>query len=746
MFLAFSFSCFVSPTYFGYCSSLSFFDLLLLLPSSALHLVNPDILFFLICQLLPYHSIAEIQNQNPNGMFLKAWPPGLFYCYLALLLLFLTRQVTSQGPGENGGGCTDKIPCYQGCCSKSYNCGFGPDYCGDGCVSTCDAKSECGKYANPESFDCPLNVCCSQYGYCGITAEFCGDGCESNSKGIGCGTPSRPQCAATGDAMSFKRRIGYYELFRINQECNRFEPEELAVRSLTHINVAFVNFGDDFKLSDENADVVDRVAFLKFANPGLRVNVAVGVGHSVIRQHNIYGARVLASTHANRQTFIHSVVDYLKNHQLDGIDFDWEYPSATDRGGAKVDTTNYVTLLAELRRAFDAENPGWEISATLPTSYYYLRGFDIERMQKYVTYFGLMSYDLHGTWDHDNKFTGPFLQGHTNISEIELGLDLLWRNNILPQNVVFGLAFYGRSFTVTDPKCTLPNGKCEFSAGGRPGTCSDTSGILTYPEIASRNKSLDVHTYYDPESTVKYNVYEGSQWVSYDDEQSFFDKKKFISQRCLGGWMVWAIDQDTEQFDALSGVLGRRIESSELEGQPSGKHAETLAKTFAAYNGQNCFVTPGCTDGVTSSEDSRCPQGYSSVQTAHAPLQVGNKSLNGDCDLHEYRHICRPTNAMPKNCRWQSSSGFDCDGKCGADQFKLNEDTFRDSEGSTPCLVGSRYLCCDSTPIFNQCSWQPCDSTPHLIYEPRTIARMELYARLGDGISSPMGSLGVQMK
>lgn len=74
-------------------------------------------------------------------------------------------------------------------------------------------------------------------------------------------------------------------------------------------------------------------------------------------------------------------------------------------------------------------------------------------------------------WDHDNAWTGPYLKGHTDISEIDLGLDLLWRNNIDPAKVVFGFAFYGRSFTMSDPNCYEPNGVCEFSSGGMPGSC-----------------------------------------------------------------------------------------------------------------------------------------------------------------------------------------------------------------------------------------------------------------------------------
>jgi chitinase len=421
----------------------------------------------------------------------------------------------------------------------------------------------------------------------------------------------------------------------------------------------------------------------------------------------------VARSYVNRQKFINSVVKFLQDYHLDGIDLDWEYPSASDRGGIGEDAANFVTLLAELRKAFDAQNPGWEISATLPTSYWYLRGFDVEGMQKYVNYFNLMSYDLHGMWDQESKWTGPYLQGHTDITQIELGLDLLWRNNVDPANVVFGFAFYGRSFTMADSNCNQPNGKCKFKDGGKPGSCSDTTGILTYAEISSRNNSLDVHTFYDPKTTVKYNVYEGTQWISYDDEQSFFDKKKYFSSRCLSGWMVWAIDQDNGEFDALAGLIGEDLSSLQMKKGLDGNAANILADTFAAYTGQNCFVTPRCTDGSSKEKnpDQLCPAGYLSVETAHNPRQAGNQELHGGCAEGWYRHICCPKNAMPKNCEWNGApkrSEFGCEGKCGSNQFKLNQDSALDAKGEGQCFTGSRYLCCDSAAMFSDCAWTEC--------------------------------------
>ena len=332
---------------------------------------------------------------------------------------------------------------------------------------------------------------------------------------------------------------------------------------------------------------------------------------------------------------------FLTKYGLDGIDIDWEYPAAGDRGGVAEDTDNYVLLMSEIRERFDQENPGWEATVTIPTSYWYLRGFDVTRLQKYVSWFNLMSYDLHGMWDQHNRFTGPYLEGHTNITEIDAGLDLLWRNDIDPGNVVMGLAFYGRSFTMSDPSCYTPG--CTFSTAGVQGDCSTTAGILTYSELASRNTTLNTQTYYDAKSTVKYTTYEYSQWISYDDEQSFYDKKTFLSSRCLSGFMIWALDQDTQTFAALSGLLGEdAISSSLMEGgNLDSQTAGALSDIFGAYTGQNCFVTPTCTDGSSKEQtaDQVCGSGFTSVSTAHSPVQAPGHLLHGICSKGWYRHM-----------------------------------------------------------------------------------------------------------
>lgn len=87
-------------------------------------------------------------------------------------------------------------------------CGLGPIFCGEGCTSSCNYKSECdpgwgAQWSNATK--CPLNVCCSEFGFCGTSASFCG----------GVVTPS-PEC---GGRSADAKVIGYYEGWNLARPC-----------------------------------------------------------------------------------------------------------------------------------------------------------------------------------------------------------------------------------------------------------------------------------------------------------------------------------------------------------------------------------------------------------------------------------------------------------------------------------------------------------------------------------------------
>jgi chitinase len=330
--------------------------------------------------------------------------------------------------------------------------------------------------------------------------------------------------------------------------CDKRQPEDIDLTAFTHLNFAFAFFDPTtFQMAPMTAGdetLYRRFTALKSKKPSLKTWIAVG-GWSFNDATNVPNTRTafsdMVASSANRQAFIIGLIQLLTTYNFDGVDLDWEYPTAEDRGGVKADKANFVIFMKELRAALGSR---YGISITLPASFWYLRGFDVEALQHHLDWMNVMSYDIHGVWDSGNKHTGPYVRPHTNLTEIEEGLDLLWRAGVEPSKVVLGLGWYGRSFTLANPACNTPNGVCIFSEGGKPGECTQSAGTLTNAEINRIIARGGVTKGFDQKAGVKWISWGLDQWVSYDDGETTQLKVAFANSRCLGGKMIWAVDQD----------------------------------------------------------------------------------------------------------------------------------------------------------------------------------------------------------
>lgn len=83
---------------------------------------------------------------------------------------FLTAKSIHQGLGKRAALRCDDGPCVDGsCCGQNHICGYGPDYCGTGCVSQCNATAMCGQYSENAAMPCGMQLCCSASGWCGVS-------------------------------------------------------------------------------------------------------------------------------------------------------------------------------------------------------------------------------------------------------------------------------------------------------------------------------------------------------------------------------------------------------------------------------------------------------------------------------------------------------------------------------------------------------------------------------------------------
>ncbi|CAD0088215.1 unnamed protein product, partial [Aureobasidium mustum] len=489
------------------------------------------------------------------------------------------------------------------------------------------------------------------------TKDFCGDK-----------TVKQPSCSGTS---SNQRSVGYYEGWSLTRSCDTMEPEDIPAGAYTHINFAFA-FVDpsSYKIAPMAADQVPlykRVTGLKDFQPGLEVWISVGGWSMNDPDQPTYNtfSKLAASDSAQRHS------SPLCCH--------WEYPVADDRGGSPDDYDNYVTFLQNLRQALGASGHKYGVSITIPSSYWYMRHFDIQNIAKTIDWFNIMTYDIHGTWDGTIKSLGPIVQPHTNLTEINESLNLLWRNDIDPAQVVLGLGYYGRSFTLSDPECSSPG--CTFSGGGSAGPCTGSVGTLSYDEITDVI-AAGAKVTLDKDAAVKYAVW-GNQWVSYDDKETLAMKIDYANKHCLGGTLVWAVSQDTggAATDALNAKTGRKQLS--------------LTNKGTGDNSQACFISE-------CSENPTCPfaSGFGAVQQINGKPQDVN--IGHACPKGQKRTYCCPTNDMP-TCRWKGSAPTcGIKGHCDNGDLELTYDT-------GGCSSGHKVLCCTnskSDEARSKCVWK----------------------------------------
>ncbi|KAL3443940.1 hypothetical protein BJX65DRAFT_298006 [Aspergillus insuetus] len=379
----------------------------------------------------------------------------------------------------------------------------------------------------------------------------------------------------------------------------------------------------------------------------------------------------IAWSKSNQKAFFKSLISFMSTYNFNSIDLNWEYPVANDQSGRPKDFKNFPKFMANLKKALKASGGRDGLSITLPASYWYLQHFDIAKLQKSVNFFNIMSYDLHGAWDGHSKWLEPQLNSHTNLTEITNTLDLLWRNNIDPNNVVLGLAFYARVFAASSPSCMEPG--CLFQSGGN-------AGIIKIMETQD----------------VKPTFNKDAAWLTYDNTNIFKLKVQFASSQCLGGVMVWAVSHDLPHGNysrALGEAANRKVTAIALPA--------LLEEDVNVYKVNKQCKWTNCLDG--------CPSGWTHVGRSDDGTNGEAIIDHNNCPTGTDHFFCCPPNSPVPTCGWYHHRNGNCNGKanCPSGMLEVRSNMYH-------CQIQAEnyeVACCTYQNIPSMKLYKQCDIT-----------------------------------
>ena len=323
------------------------------------------------------------------------------------------------------------------------------------------------------------------------------------------------------------------------------EPGEIAARKLTRINYAFALIQNGRIVTESPVDAPNLATLvgLKQENPSLKVLVSVG---GWLGSGNFSDA---ALTGQSRAQFIDSVIAFIRQYRLDGLDIDWEYPAQTGAGNRfrPEDKRNYTLLLREMRQRFNREQRSLGrpllLSVAAGASQDFLDHTEMGRVARTVDTVNLMAYDYYEPGS--DKITGNHAPLYIDPADPErvsadASVHAFEDAGVPARKIVLGVPFYGHVWGNV-----APTNHGLFQTGSPV-----PNAFARYRDIVANMLNQGYTRYWDTSASVPYlyNEQKG-RFVSYEDPESLALKCAYVQHRKLGGVMFW------EYYGDASGAL-----------------------------------------------------------------------------------------------------------------------------------------------------------------------------------------------
>ena len=330
------------------------------------------------------------------------------------------------------------------------------------------------------------------------------------------------------------------------------QPGQVNPHSITRINYAFANIKDGRLVEGFPSDTANLALLTSLRKQNPSLTVLISVGGWAWSGGFTYAARTAQS----RARFIHSAVEFIRAHHLDGLDIDWEYPGLPGAGHAyrADDKRDFTSLLKETRAGLDrlSKETGRRMYLTIAAgaSDNYLEHTQMGDAQRYLDTVNVMAYDYYEP--ASDEITGLHAPLYPNTADPEhISADdsvrAFERAGVPAEKLLLGVPFYGHIWG------SVPDRHHGLYQPGK-----QIPGAFTpYSVIESNMLGKGFTRYWDEQSQAPY-LYDPARriFVSYEDPQSIAVKCKYVLRHHLGGVMFWTY------LDDPSGAMVRSIDSS----------------------------------------------------------------------------------------------------------------------------------------------------------------------------------------
>jgi chitinase len=243
---------------------------------------------------------------------------------------------------------------------------------------------------------------------------------------------------------------------------------------------------------------------------------------------------------------------------FDGVDLDWEWPASEGNPGNVIrpeDKQNFAALVHEYRKQLDKASwpfrGRYNLTAFLPAAPAQIdNGFQVKQLFKDLTFGTTQGYDYHGAWEsvtnQQSAIDGPAGDPSTDEFSSQVTVDAYIARGAPRNQLVMGVPFYSRGWTgVTNQN----NGLFQTSTGPAPATYE-----AGYEDYRLLKANLSDYTVYRDNKAGFAWLFDGTTFWTWDDPTEMKRKAQYISNRNLGGAMIWSLDGDTSTGELISAL------------------------------------------------------------------------------------------------------------------------------------------------------------------------------------------------